>query len=145
MLAFQQGYLLSNTRFWSTGADDCAPAPCQNGATCTDKVYSYLCQCPAGYSGLQCETGKGAKSRRNIWGVSNLESVMSMFETDFLKIMPLNTTSLRCNLVSLTPDLKLFMMSKTDIVDPSSNSLPFTFLSLAYVAVMSVTQVNHTD
>lgn len=37
--------------------DDCAPAPCQNGGTCVDLVGGYRCDCKAGYTGSDCETG----------------------------------------------------------------------------------------
>lgn len=35
--------------------DDCASSPCQNGATCTDKVNDYQCDCDPGYSGKDCD------------------------------------------------------------------------------------------
>ncbi|MCP3666394.1 MAG: calcium-binding EGF-like domain-containing protein [Gammaproteobacteria bacterium] len=28
-----------------------------NGGTCTDRVKSYTCTCPAGYTGIHCDTG----------------------------------------------------------------------------------------
>ena len=37
--------------------NECSPAPCQNGGTCVDLVGSYRCDCKAGYSGTNCETG----------------------------------------------------------------------------------------
>ena len=43
----------------STDIDECASAPCQNGATCLDQVNGYLCQCAPGYTDLQCQTGGG--------------------------------------------------------------------------------------
>jgi len=36
--------------------DECASAPCVNGATCTDGPDSYSCACVAGYSGVNCQT-----------------------------------------------------------------------------------------
>ena len=42
----------------STDINDCAPDPCQNGATCLDLVGSYRCDCKAGYTGSNCETSK---------------------------------------------------------------------------------------
>ena len=39
-----------------TDVDECAPNPCHNGGTCTDKVNAYTCACAAGYSGAACET-----------------------------------------------------------------------------------------
>ena len=35
--------------------DQCSPNPCQNGATCTDGVNTYTCNCLAGYEGDRCE------------------------------------------------------------------------------------------
>ena len=31
--------------------DECVTDLCKNGATCADLVGSYLCDCPAGYTG----------------------------------------------------------------------------------------------
>jgi Notch-like protein len=36
--------------------DECASSPCQNGATCEDKINSYRCNCAPGYTGTHCET-----------------------------------------------------------------------------------------
>ena len=38
--------------------DDCASAPCQHGGTCTDEINGYSCECSAGYTGNDCQTGK---------------------------------------------------------------------------------------
>ena len=37
--------------------DDCADGPCNNGGTCIDGVNSYICDCIAGYTGANCQTG----------------------------------------------------------------------------------------
>ncbi|KAM6300023.1 coagulation factor IX [Aegotheles albertisi] len=43
--------------FWKTyiDGDQCDPNPCKNGAICKDAVSSYVCWCPAGYEGKNCE------------------------------------------------------------------------------------------
>ncbi|KFP28603.1 Coagulation factor IX, partial [Colius striatus] len=43
--------------FWKTYIDgnQCDPNPCKNGAICKDAVSSYVCWCPAGYEGKNCE------------------------------------------------------------------------------------------
>uniref|UniRef100_A0A8C0IAF6 Coagulation factor IX n=1 Tax=Bubo bubo TaxID=30461 RepID=A0A8C0IAF6_BUBBB len=43
--------------FWKTyiDGDQCDPNPCKNGAVCKDGVSSYVCWCPAGYEGRNCE------------------------------------------------------------------------------------------
>lgn len=38
--------------------DQCDPNPCKNGAICKDGVSSYVCWCPAGYEGRNCEIGR---------------------------------------------------------------------------------------
>ncbi|NWU25474.1 FA9 factor, partial [Dyaphorophyia castanea] len=35
--------------------DQCNPNPCKNGASCKDQINSYVCWCPAGYEGKNCE------------------------------------------------------------------------------------------
>jgi EGF-like domain len=51
-------------RSWNTGfagercevdVDECASAPCQNGATCENRVAEFACTCPPGYGGNVCE------------------------------------------------------------------------------------------
>ena len=37
---------------------ECGSTPCQHGGNCTDHVNFYTCQCPPGYTGDNCETGK---------------------------------------------------------------------------------------
>ncbi|NXC05913.1 FA9 factor, partial [Orthonyx spaldingii] len=43
--------------FWQTYVDgnQCDSNPCKNGASCKDGVNSYVCWCPAGYEGRDCE------------------------------------------------------------------------------------------
>lgn len=38
--------------------NECASHPCQNGGACTHGVNSFSCQCPDGFGGPTCETGK---------------------------------------------------------------------------------------
>ncbi|XP_008639707.1 PREDICTED: coagulation factor IX [Corvus brachyrhynchos] len=44
-------------QFWQTyiDGDQCNPNPCKNGAMCKDQINSYVCWCPAGYEGKNCE------------------------------------------------------------------------------------------
>lgn len=42
-------------RFCLEEIDECASQPCQNGAICHDKIASYQCECPNGYTGLFCQ------------------------------------------------------------------------------------------
>ncbi|XP_071506100.1 uncharacterized protein [Diadema antillarum] len=36
--------------------DECRSSPCLNGGSCIDGNSSYTCQCPPGYTGINCET-----------------------------------------------------------------------------------------
>jgi len=36
--------------------NECAPAPCLNGATCSQYIGSYSCACAPGFTGTNCET-----------------------------------------------------------------------------------------
>lgn len=38
--------------------DECEPNPCKNSGTCKDEINGYLCTCPDGYTGTNCENGK---------------------------------------------------------------------------------------
>ena len=35
--------------------DECLSSPCQNGATCIDRVFGFQCTCQPGWSGKLCE------------------------------------------------------------------------------------------
>ncbi|XP_041480030.1 serine-rich adhesin for platelets-like isoform X3 [Lytechinus variegatus] len=35
--------------------DECSSTPCQNNATCEDRINGYRCQCAAGFNGTNCE------------------------------------------------------------------------------------------
>ena len=36
----------------------CDNSPCQNGGSCYAETASYICLCPHGFSGSNCEHGK---------------------------------------------------------------------------------------
>ncbi|XP_045444757.1 coagulation factor VII isoform X2 [Pipistrellus kuhlii] len=46
------------TQFWTSynDGDQCASSPCQNGGSCEDQLQSYICFCPEGFEGRNCET-----------------------------------------------------------------------------------------
>ncbi|NXU52974.1 FA9 factor, partial [Turnix velox] len=39
----------------TVNGDQCDPNPCKNGGVCKDAVSSYMCWCPPGYEGRNCE------------------------------------------------------------------------------------------
>ena len=39
-----------------TDIDDCLGGPCENNATCTDRINAYQCECFQGFTGTNCET-----------------------------------------------------------------------------------------
>ncbi|NWI58005.1 FA9 factor, partial [Calyptomena viridis] len=39
----------------TVNGNQCDPNPCKNGAVCKDEINSYVCWCPAGYEGRNCE------------------------------------------------------------------------------------------
>ena len=43
---------------FSLDLDDCVSHNCSNGASCIDGINSYSCNCSAGFTGLNCETGR---------------------------------------------------------------------------------------
>ena len=52
-----------NSNNFSSDIDECASSPCQNGGTCLDEVNMYVCSCPSGFNGTNCETGEFLQSR----------------------------------------------------------------------------------
>ena len=36
--------------------NECASAPCKNGATCVDLLAHYRCDCAPGFTGVTCES-----------------------------------------------------------------------------------------
>ena len=41
-----------------TEINECESDPCQNGASCVDRLGKYRCTCVFGYTGVNCETSK---------------------------------------------------------------------------------------
>ena len=50
--------LINGLYLFYPDTDECASNPCENGASCTDEVDGYSCECAAGYVGTTCETGE---------------------------------------------------------------------------------------
>lgn len=38
--------------------DECSNSPCKNGAACVNRYNDYLCMCPGGFTGKNCDTGE---------------------------------------------------------------------------------------
>ena len=58
MLSIQYLHLLFHN---TVDIDDCSPPPCENLATCVDKIDGYSCSCVSGFTGQFCETGESAQ------------------------------------------------------------------------------------
>lgn len=44
-------------QYFNIDIDRCASDPCLYGGVCHDKVNSYTCVCPSGFTGVNCENG----------------------------------------------------------------------------------------
>ena len=53
---FHCRHVLQSTLYFSI-VDMCYNSPCTNGGTCSSDYHSYLCDCPSGFDGINCETG----------------------------------------------------------------------------------------
>ena len=47
--------------------EPCASTPCLNGGNCTSFTGGYLCSCPTGYSGNNCQQSTSNKTKKNIF------------------------------------------------------------------------------
>ena len=47
--------------YFVSDVDECNSNPCENGGTCIDGINEYSCQCVAGYTGANCETGSSCR------------------------------------------------------------------------------------
>ena len=43
---------------YSSDNRECNSNPCRNGGICRDQIRSYVCECPLGYGGINCEISK---------------------------------------------------------------------------------------
>lgn len=43
--------------FLFAAVDKCLSSPCKNRATCTRNIDTYICKCPPGFHGYNCEKG----------------------------------------------------------------------------------------
>ena len=51
-------YIFNNTKSFFSDIDECQSQPCQNNGTCQNLAGGYLCNCKAGFSGFNCESGE---------------------------------------------------------------------------------------
>ena len=47
--------------YFVSDVEECSSDPCENGGTFIDGINGYSCQCVAGYTGANCETGSSCR------------------------------------------------------------------------------------
>ncbi|XP_067663947.1 IgGFc-binding protein-like [Haliotis asinina] len=57
--------------------DECESAPCVNGGSCKDGAYTYTCECPPEYTGVNCESGGSSDALSWIMSVTDIQSSSS--------------------------------------------------------------------
>lgn len=62
LTASPRGFACACQRGWAGAlcdqdVDDCASAPCRNGATCRDRLDAFVCECAPGWTGPTCAEG----------------------------------------------------------------------------------------
>ena len=50
-------------------AISCSSNPCQNGATCVNRLEAYECVCAHGWTGVHCETGVTSQTYRVLFTI----------------------------------------------------------------------------
>lgn len=43
--------------FCISDINECASDPCQHGGDCSNLIDAFLCHCPLGYTGINCQIG----------------------------------------------------------------------------------------
>ena len=57
--------------------DDCDPNPCLNHGKCVDGVNSYVCKCPRGFAGHNCEESKDSFVKHSFVKTEPLKALSS--------------------------------------------------------------------
>ncbi|KAK1893107.1 Tissue-type plasminogen activator [Dissostichus eleginoides] len=108
---------------------NCYVSQCYNGGTCKEAVYTsdYICQCPQGFSGTQCEINSNEKcvlgqgeGYRGIWSISHSAT----------ECINWNSTSLRGKkFTARKPDASLLGLGNHNFCrNPDNDSTPWCYV-----------------
>ena len=66
--------------------DACQTKPCHNGGSCFDRFEGYICACPEGFAGVNCEIGEDTNSIS--WKTFTMSSKIKWFhmQTKFINL-----------------------------------------------------------
>ena len=56
MTNFHENYFITD-HIYPAAKDACIGDPCQNGATCLNQYDFFICTCPPGWTGSNCQKG----------------------------------------------------------------------------------------